>query len=327
MTTTRSTPPPPDPPLWVGIDVAKDRLDLAVRPTSRAWPVANDEAGHAELVAHLQALTPRPTLIVLEATGGLEVPITSALVAAGLAVAVVNPRQVRDFAKATGQLAKTDALDARVLAHFAEAIRPVPRALPDQQAQELAALVTRRRQLIEMRTMERNRWHSAPAHVRADLDAHLSWLSARITALDHQLETLLRASPVWREQEQLLRSVKGVGPVLVTTLLAEVPELGQLNRKQISALVGLAPLNRDSGRCRGKRTIFGGRAQVRAVLYCAAMSAIQHNPVLRACYQRLLANGKRPKVALTACMRKLLVILNAILRDRTPFRPPEVPTP
>ena len=299
---------------FVGIDVAAAHLDVAVRP-GEAWRVANDEAGVAALAERLAALA--PALVVLEATGGRELLAAGALAAAGLPVAVVNPRQVRDFARATGQLAKTDALDAQLLARFAAAVRPAPRPLPDAAAQELQAVLARRRQVVEMLVAERNRLGSAPRPVRADIAAHVAWLRRRLAALDAALAELIRASPVWRAKEDLLRSVPGVGPVLATTLLALLPELGALDRKQVAGLVGVAPLNRDSGAFRGKRAVWGGRAAVRAALYMATLVATRHNPAVRAFYRRLCAAGKPKKVALTACMRKLLTILNAMVRDGT----------
>jgi transposase len=315
---TVSTAPNEPAPTFIGIDVAKAQLDVAVRSTGATgerWTAPQTEAGVADLVARLQPLA--PTLIVLEATGGLERLASAALAAAGLPVAVVNPRQVRDFAKATGRLAKTDRLDAQVLAHFAEAVRPQPRPVPEEQAQLLSAHLARRRQLVEMLTAEKNRLGTAPRPVRQRIQTHIAWLEQELQEVEDDLGTTLRASPVWREQDDLLRSVPGVGPVVSTTLLAELPELGTLNRKQIAALVGVAPLNRDSGTFRGRRTVWGGRARVRAVLYLAALVAVRHNPVLRAFYDRLCAAGKPKKVALTACMHKLLVILNALLKHRT----------
>ncbi|MBI5854710.1 MAG: IS110 family transposase [Nitrospirae bacterium] len=303
--------------VFVGIDVSKVRLDLALRPAGR-FSAPNDEAGCAQILERLRAVS--PTLVVLEATGGLEIPLTGVLAAAGVPVAVVNPRQVRDFAKATGQLAKTDALDAQVLAHFAEVVRPDPRPLPDEQTQRLAAILARRRQLIEMLTAEKNRLGSARTPVRTSLRAHITWLDRDVLRTNTELAEAIKASPVWRENDDLLRSAPGVGPVLTTTLLADLPELGTLSHKQIAALVGVAPLNRDSGQWRGKRSVWGGRAQVRAVLYMAALVATRFNPVIRAFYQRLLATGKAKKVALTACMHKLLTILNAMLKQRSPWR-------
>lgn len=306
-------------PVCVGIDVAKAALDVAVSPTAERWTLAYTEREVAGLVRRLTGL--HPALVVLEATGGLEGPLVGALATAGLPVVVVNPRQVRDFAKATGTLAKTDALDAAVLAHFAAAVRPTPRPLPDAATQTLAALVTRRRQLVEMLTAERNRLGSAPRVLRAEIQAHLTWLQRRLARLDTDLGQAIRTSPVWRVQDDLLRSVPGVGPVLSATLLASLPELGTLNRKAIAALVGVAPLNRDSGTLRGRRRVWGGRAAVRAVLYMGTLVAVRHNPVLRAFSQRLRAVGKLPKVALTACMRKLLTILNAMLKHQTRWNP------
>jgi len=304
-------------PVFIGIDVAQARLDIAIRPGS-SFSRAHDESAIVTLVEQLRAL--RPTLIVLEATGGMEIPLTSALATAGLPVVVVNPRQVRDFAKASGQLAKTDALDAQTLAQFAEVMRPTARPLPDEQTRALAALLTRRRQLVEMLTAEKNRLLSAPPPIRKRLRTHIAWLERELHHTDTDLSAAIRQSPVWREKDELLRSVPGVGPVLTSTLLANLPELGTLTNKQIAALVGVAPLNRDSGTLRGKRTVWGGRAQVRAVLYMSAIVAARFNPVIRAFYQRLQRAGKAKKVALTACMRKLLTILNAMLKHRTPWR-------
>ncbi len=311
-----------DVPCFVGIDVAKAQLDIALRPAGERWAVPNDASGIVPLVARLQAL--HPTLIVLEATGGLERAATAALAAAGLPVVVVNPRQARDFARATGQLAKTDALDARALAHFADVIRPTPRPLPDAQTQELRALLGRRQQLIGMRTAEQNRLVGTNARLAKDIEAHIAWLNAGIATLDDDLETMLRASPLWRENDDLLQSAKGIGPVSAHTLLRELPELGTLTRQQIAALVGVAPLNCDSGTLRGKRTIWGGRAQVRTVLYMSTLVATRFNPQIKAFYERLLAAGKVKKVALTACMHKFLTILNAMLKHRTPWQPREV---
>lgn len=305
------------PLIFVGIDVSKAQLDVALRPTGR-FVVPNDDAGIAQLLERLQATA--PTLILLEATGGIELPLTGALAAAGLPIVVVNPRQIRDFAKAVGQLAKTDALDAQVLAHFAEVVRPTPRPLPDVETQELAALVTRRRQLIEMLTAEKDRVASARIVIRKQLRAHITWLERALNQADTDLAEAIRQSPVWREKEELLRSVPGIGPVLTTTLLANLPELGTLTHKQIAALVGVAPLNRDSGTLRGKRTVWGGRAQVRAALYMAAIVAARFNSVICGFYQRLCAAGKAKTVALVACMRKLLTIVNAMLKHRTPWR-------
>jgi len=308
----------------VGIDVSKAALDVALRPGRAAWRCANDEAGIAELVGRLRPLG--PYLIVLEATGGLERLAVAALALAGLPVAVVNPRQVRDFAKATGQLAKTDALDAAVLAHFAEAIHPTPRPLPDAQSQALAALVEQRRQVVGMLTAEKSRVQQALPAVRPKVAAHIAWLEQALNELDAELDQTLRASPLWRERDHLLRSVPGIGPTVSRMLLAHLPELGQGSVKHIATLVGLAPLNRDSGAWRGTRAIWGGRRHVRAALYMAALVGVRHNPVLRTFYEGLLARGKPKKVALTACMHKLLTILHAILRDRTPWPPTPLAT-
>jgi transposase len=308
--------------VFVGIDVAKVQLDIAFRPTGERWVVANDDEGIATLVVRLQEIAPQ--LIVLEATGGYQRTVVAVLAAAGLPVVVVNPRQARDFAKATGQLAKTDRLDARALAHFADAVRPAPRPLPDAQTEELRALLARRRQLVAMRTAEQNRLGSAPPRLQADIQAHITWLTERLAALDNDLDTTLRASPVWREREALLRSVPGIGPVCARTLLFDLPELGTLSRQRLAALVGVAPFHRDSGTLRGTRAVWGGRAQVRTVLYMSTLVAVRYNPVLKAFYERLRAAGKAAKVALTACMRKLLTILNAMVKHKTRWQPQEV---
>src|SRR5438132_6189778 len=309
-------------PCFVGIDVAKAQLDIALRPSGERWSVPNDTNGVTTLVERMQPL--QPTLIVLEATGGLERMVTSALATAGLPVVVVNPRQVRDVARATGQLAKTDALDARALAHFADAIRPTPRPLPDAQTQELRALLGRRQQLIVMRTAEQNRLAGASGRLQTDIAAHITWLNVVFSTMGDDPESTLRASPLWRENDDLLQSAKGIGPVCARTLLLELPELGTLTRQQIAALVGVAPLNCDSGTMRGKRTIWGGRAHVRTVLYMSTLVATRFNPQIRAFYERLLAAGNVKKVALTACMHKFLTILNAMLKHRTPWQPQEV---
>jgi transposase len=306
------------PLVFVGVDVSKAQLDVALRPEGR-YQVPHTEAGIGELVDRLQQVG--PALIVLEATGGLEVPLTGALAAAGLPVVVVNPRQIRDFAKASGKLAKTDTLDAQLLAHFAAVMRPAPRPLPDEQAQALTAILTRRRQLIEMLVAEKNRLAGARPAIRKGLQAHIVWLERALEQTDAELQQAIRQSPVWQEKDTLLRSTPGVGPVLSTTLLASLPELGTLTRHQIAALVGVAPLNRDSGTRRGKRSVWGGRAQVRTALFMGTLVATRFNPVINAFYQRLCAAGKAKKVALTACMRKLLTILNAMVKHRTPWQP------
>jgi transposase len=305
--------------IYAGIDVAKARLDIAVRPTGEQWSAPNDEAGIAEVVTGLQASA--PTLIVLEASGGLELPVTAALAAAGLSVAVVNPRQVRDFARATGRLAKTDTLDAQVLARFAETIQPTPRPVPDAQAQELTALLARRRQLIAMSVAERQRLGSALPAVRVRIETHIAWLDQELASVESELRRTIRESTLWRVKDRLLRSVPGVGPVLATTLIAELPELGSLNRKEVAALVGVAPLNRDSGSLRGRRTVWGGRRRVRTALYMATLVATRHNPLLRSFYERLCGAGKAKKVALTACMHKLLTILNAMVKHDAAWCP------
>jgi transposase len=306
-------------PRYVGIDVAKAQVDVAVRPTGQRWQATSDEPGIKELVAQMEALN--PSLVVLEASGGLELPLVAALAAASLPVVVVNPRQVRDFARATGRLAKTDALDAQVLAHFAEAVRPAVRSLRDPELQALNSLVTRRYQVIAMLVSEKNRLGTASSSVRSRIQAHIAWLEQELADLDRDLSHTLHQSPVWREKDNLLRSVPGVGQQLSLTLLAYLPELGTLDRRQIAALVGVAPFNRDSGSLRGKRTVWGGRARIRGALYMGALVASRHNPLIRVFYQRLLAAGKPKKLALTACMRKLLTILNAMLKHRSPWRP------
>lgn len=283
------------------------------------FSVIHDQHGIAQLVERLEAA--KPAVVVLEATGGIELSLTSALVIAGLPVVVVNPRQVRDVAKATGQLAKTDAIDAQVLARFAEAIRPEPRPVPDEQTQVLAALVTRRQQLVEMLTAEKNRLASARASIRKNLRAHIAWLERALEQADTDLADAIQQSPVWREKDQLLRGVPGIGPVLTTILLAHLPELGTLTHKQIAASVGVAPLNRASGTLRGRRTVWGGRAHVRTALYMGAIVAARYNPVIRSFYGRLCAAGKAKKVALVACMRKLLTIINAMLKHQTAWNP------
>jgi transposase len=305
----------PSTPIYVGIDVAKAQLDVAVRPTGDRWAIPNTEAGRQDVLTRLTALP--PTLVLADAAGGLELPLVAALAAADLPVVVVNPRQVRDFAKATGQLAKTDALDARALAHFAEAVHPLPRPLPDAATQALTALLARRQQVVAMLVAEKNRLSLAAPTIRPRLQAHITWLERELETLDQDVGEMLRRSPVWREKEELLQSVPGVGPQLARTLLAHLPELGTLDRKRIAALVGVAPFNRDSGTLRGKRTIWGGRARVRVPLYMAALVASRHNPAIRAFYHRLCAKGKPKKVALTACMRKLVTILNAIVKHRS----------
>ncbi len=308
-----------DSQVFVGIDVSKSCLDVASRPTGEVWQVPNDAGGIIDLAQRLTGMS--PPLVVLEATGGLEWALTAELAAAGLPVAVVNPRHVRDFARAAGTLAKTDALDAQVLAHFAQAMEPDPRPLPDSDAQDLQALVGRRRQLVEMITAEKNRRRTVIARIRPQVEEHIRWLGKSLEDLDQDLGGFIRSSPMWRTKERVMRSVPGVGPVLSATLLANLPELGALSRGQIAALVGVAPFNRDSGTLRGKRTVWGGRRQVRAALYMAALVATRYNPVIKDFYQRLCSKGKPKKVALTACMRKLLVILNSMVKHGRDWQP------
>ena len=305
------------PPVFAGIDVSKQWLDVALLPAGTHCRVTNDEEGFSTLLERLHLL--QPDLVVLEATGGMERQVTAFLTAHGQPVAVVNPRQVREFARATGRLAKTDTIDAHILARFAEAVRPQPRPLPDAEAQELRELVSRRQQLLEMLTMEKNHRQNVSSVVRPGIEAHIAWLSDEIVALEKHVEQVIQSSPVWRARDQLYRSVPGVGSVLSSKLLAGLPELGHLNRKEIAALVGVAPLNRDSGLFRGKRSVWGGRSAIRAVLYMAALVATRCNSHIRAFYQRLIAAGKPAKVALVACMRKLLTTLNAIARASTPW--------
>jgi transposase len=311
---------PPATVCSVGIDVANAWLDVAVRPSGATWRTANAEADLPALVERLQALGPQ--LVVLQATGGYERAVVALLATVGLPIAVVNPRPVRDFAKATGRLAKTDRLDAGVLAHFAEAVRPQPRPLPDEQAQALGALVERRHQVVTMLAAEKNRRQQAAAVVRPLIAAHLEGLERAAAQLDQELDRLLRATPIWRERDDLLRGVPGIGPLVSLTLVADLPELGTLTHKQIAALVGVAPLNRESGTARGKRLVWGGRARVRAVLSMGTVAAIRCNPVIRAFWLRRRERGKPPKVALVACMHKLLTILNAMLRHGATWQPP-----
>jgi transposase len=306
--------------LFVGIDVSKERLDIAVRGRkTRQWTVKYHEAGVQSLVDELKKLA--PTLLVLEASGGLEAHVVAALASAGVPLVVINPRQVRDFARATGELAKTDEIDARIIALFAERIRPEVRPLKNEETRELDALLARRRQLVEIRVGERNRLHQAVPVVRTSIEEHIAWLSARIDEVDAELQERIQNSDVWREKDRVLQSAPGVGPTSSLSLLAGVPELGTLNRQKISKLVGIAPLNCDSGTLRGRRRIWGGRADVRAVLYMATLSAIRYNPVIRQFYQQLVARGKLKKVALVACMRKLLTILNRMLKDNATWDP------
>ncbi len=304
---------------FIGIDVAKATLEVASLPDGQVWTVTNDEAGLGELVPQLATL--HPTLLVCEATGGFERLVVTALARADLPIVVVNPRQVRDFAKAMGHLAKTDALDAAILATFAERVRPVPRPLPDDAAQLLDSLLTRRRQLLDMLTAERNRLGFARGLVKRDITQHIRWLEKRLTDVDAELDAAVAASPLNQARLDLLQSVPGIGRVTALTLVGELPELGRLSRREIAALVGVAPLNRDSGTLRGKRLVWGGRGSVRAALFMATLVGVRWNPVLRAFYERLRAAGKPAKVALTACMRKLLTIPSAMVRQHRTWDP------
>lgn len=305
--------------VFVGIDVSKAWLDVAVHEQKEGWRVSNADAGIRDLVKKLKQL--KPKLIVLEPSGGFEMLGVAELSRAGLPVAVVNAKRVRDFAKATGHLAKTDKLDAKVLAHFAAAVRPEVRTLQTEEEEQLTALLTRRRQVLEMLTVEKNRLVTVRAKMRATLEAHIQWLSNSLQDLDQEIEEFVKGTPTWKEKEAILQSVPGVGRVTSATLLGMLPELGLLNRQEIAALVGVAPINKDSGKKQGKRRVFGGRADVRSVLYMAALSATKFNPVIRKFYERLIQHGKEKKVALTACMRKLLVILNVMIHTNQSWHP------
>lgn len=308
----------------IGIDVSKATLEIALDTSEQTFTVNNDPQEMPAIVARLQALAPERILV--EATGGYEVHIVAACMAAGLPIIVVNPRQVRDFAKALGKLAKTDPVDARVIARFARAICPELRPIKTEEQQAVAVLVSRRRQLVEMLVAEENRRKSPLfAALDAKFKEHIQWLEKQIEEIDRDLTGRIHQSPHWREQDDILQSIKGVGPVLSVTLLTQLPELGQLNRQQIASLVGVAPMSHDSGKFRGERHITGGRASVRCVLYMGTLAAIQHNPTIKEFYQRLVAKGKARKVAITACMRKLLTILNAMIRDKKAWHPPAKP--
>lgn len=300
---------------FIGLDVSKDTVEVAVRPTEERKTFANQEESLSLMIDFIKPFSPR--LIVLEATGGLEKAAVCACAVAGLPVVVVNPRQVRDFAKAKGILAKTDKIDAGVIAQFAEAIRPEVRPLKTEEAQKLDALLSRRRQISQMITAEKNRLQSAPVWTRKDIQKHIAWLQKELDQFTQDLDRMVKEIPIWRAKDEILQSVKGVGPVLSVTLISQLPELGTLKGKKIAALVGVAPLNRDSGKYRGRRTIWGGRAEVRSVLLVATRIAIRFNPVIRAFFERLKKAGKIRKVAETACMRKLLTILNAMLKNNT----------
>jgi transposase len=306
----------------VGIDVAKAFLDVHVLPVNKAARYKNSGAGIAALVKMLKRHS--PALVVLEATGKLELPAASALDTAGMPVAIVNPRQVRDFAKATGQLAKTDALDARVIATYGRDLHPEPRLVPDGESLKLQGILARRRQLIQMVTAEKNRLDRADREMRREIREHIAWLTERLNKVDHELNERVKVSPAWRQRDALLQSVPGVGPIVSRTLIIDLPELGTIDKRSISKLVGVAPLNRDSGAARGSRSIWGGRPQVRCALFMACLAALRVNPVIKAHYKKLRAAGKKPKVAQVACMHKLVIILNAIVQSGTPW---EVPSP
>lgn len=305
--------------MFVGIDVSKDRLDVHVRPGSEVFAVARDSDGLEELVVRLQALAPQ--LIVVEATGGFETVVASAIGAAGLPLAVVNPRQIRAFAAACGQLAKTDRLDAQVIAHFAEAVRPEVRAIPDEAARALGELVTRRRQIVGMMVAERNRRRQlTQPRLLKTVERVLATLQEQLSAIERDIDEAIRGTPAWREKEQLLTSAPAIGPKIARVLIADLPELGKLTRRKIAALAGTAPISRDSGKWRGQRSIAGGRPSIRAALYMAVLVSIRRKLPLAQTYLRLRAAGKPAKVAIVAAMRKLLVILNAMLRDKTAWR-------
>lgn len=303
----------------VGVDVAKSSLEVAVSNSTEVRRFANDEDGVSSAADYIAAMN--PVSVIVEATGGLEMNLVAVLQSACLPVAIINPRQVRDFARATGMLAKTDAIDARILALFGIRMKPEIRSLPDKEAREMGRLLTRRRQLVEMLTAERNRLLQADDDIRPGIETHITWLEEALSNIDEDVENRIKQSPSWREKANILKTVPGVGKVVSSTLLIELPELGRLNRRKIAALAGVAPLNRDSGTMRGKRTVWGGRARLRAVLYMAALVASRRNPVIAAFYQHLVAAGKTKKVALVACMRKLLTILNAMMRTMTAWRP------
>ena len=304
---------------FIGIDVSKDHLDIATRPSKDPLGFQNTDEGVDALIHHLRPL--QPTLIVLEATGRYHRLVLSRLLATGLPAIAINPRQARDFARAIGRLAKTDAIDADVLAEFAEKIRPEPRSIADQATQDLEAICTRRRQLVAMLSAEKNRLHTAPKKIRSEIQKHIHWLEKEISQLEKDLDKQIRSSPAWCEKDNLLRTCKGIGPITTHTMLSCLPELDTLSGRQIAALVGVAPFNDDTGKHKGRRHIQGGRLDVRAVLYMATLAAIRHNRTIREFHRRLIAAGKAKKVAITACMRKLLTILNAMLRDKKPWQP------
>lgn len=302
---------------YVGVDISKDSLDIAVFDSSKQWHFNNSPIGIKQAIEMFE--TVKPELVVFEATGGLEIPFWAALSEAGISAAPINPRQIRDFARAKGRLAKTDAIDTQVIAHYGQAMRPRPLPFPD--TQELKEVIARRSQLVAMISAEKNRLKATRKEsIKQDIKAHIEWLETRLDNVDKELRKAIEANPVWREKDRLLRSVPGVGPVLSMVLLSQLPELGAINRHQVAALAGVAPLNRDSGLMRGRRTIWGGRGRVRGALYMAALVATRCNPVVSEFYQRLCSQGKPKKLALTACMRKLLAILNSMVKHCTPDR-------
>ncbi len=307
----------------IGVDVAKSTLDMAVTNSEEARQFVNDDKGIGQAVSYIAGL--KPAMIILEATGNLEMPLAAALQADRLPVVVINPRQVRDFARATGALAKTDTIDARILALFGARVKPEIRPLPNKNARDMRSLLTRRRQLVEMLTSEHNRLFQTHEDIRLGVEAHIKWLEEALSDINDDLERRIKRSPSWLEKDNLLKSVPGVGKVVSSTILIELPELGSLNRRKIAALVGVAPLNRDSGTMRGRRTVWGGRAKLRSTLYMAALVASRRNPIIAAFYQRLVNAGKAKKVALVACMRKLLTILNAMMRTMTAWQPEPIP--
>lgn len=304
--------------IFVGIDVSKAWLDIAIHEQGEVWRARNTDEGIETLMERLKSLAPE--MVLLEATGGFEMLLVAQLRQAALPVVVTNPRRVRAFARSTGRLAKTDKLDAKLLAHFAAAVRPPVRQLPSEEEEQLTALLTRRRQVVDMLTVEKNRLVTVRPALKGDIEDHLVWLKEKLAKLDEEIRRFIQSTPLWKEKDALLRTVPGVGRITSGTLLAMLPELGCLNRQEVAALVGVAPVNKDSGRKTGKRRVYGGRADVRCVLYMAALSAKKHNPVIQKFYERLVHQGKEKKVALTACMRKLIVILNAMMRSQQPWR-------
>lgn len=304
--------------IYVGIDVSKATLDVATYPTGEYMSVENSESGIASLLKYLQGR--KPALVVMEATGGYQMLAASTLADAGIPVSVMNPKHVRDFAKAIGKLAKTDKIDAHVIAHFAEATKPEPRPLANKEQQALTAIMARRRQVVEMLVSEKNRLKQAHSSIAPAIQEHIQWLEANLKVIDKDMEQFIKASPIWREKDELLQSVPGVGPVVSKTIIANLPEIGTVSNKQIAALTGVAPFNCDSGTMRGKRIVWGGRAHVRSCLYMATLTAIRFNPAIKAFYNRLLEAGKQRKLAITACMRKLLTMLNAIVKSCTPWK-------